>query len=206
MNKYAIIFIVIFFALVSIAGTSYYFNSCKKPETIYQVDTLTVERYHTEVKRDTVVKWYERLIYKEVKPETIYVEKVDSVFIKQTLYKDLMLKLSKKGNTVKVFAVNLNDSLLKEYTFADVGENFSATSTTGNIFLKSQKFGFNGCSLFANYNLETNKLSEWKKGDYEMGVETGINYLNKFYLNPRVFLGSLNKNVNLGIELKYKVF
>ena len=45
-------------------------------------DTAVITRYEKIVARDTVVKFTDRLIYKYPKPEKIYIQKTDTVFLK----------------------------------------------------------------------------------------------------------------------------
>ena len=143
-----------------------------KPDTIYLTDTLTVERYSEKVKRDTVIRWYEKVIYKEVEPEKIYVEKIDSVFIETIKYKDLILRVEKTRNALRIFAVNLQDSLLKEYNVADVGQEWTATSTTGNVFLKSKRVTWYGIEPYIFYS--QNDLKDWTINKFGAGIRTGI--------------------------------
>lgn len=110
------------------------------PGTVIIHDTTTIVRYDTEVQRDTIIKWYEKIIKVEREPEKIYIQKIDSVFLEKIKYHDLMLKVDKKGNTLKIFAVNEKDSTLKEYFFHGIYNNFTATSATGKIFVTKNKF------------------------------------------------------------------
>jgi ATP-dependent RNA circularization protein (DNA/RNA ligase family) len=110
------------------------------PGTVIIHDTTTVIRYNNEIRRDTVIKWYERIVTKQSDPVIIYKQKVDSVFLERIRYQDVMLKLEKRGKNLKIFAVNEKDSTLKEYFFDDVYSNFTATSAVGNIFVKSNRY------------------------------------------------------------------
>lgn len=175
MNKTILILSIV----VSILGTYFLTKWLTNSETIYHTDTLTVERYSEKVKRDTVIRWYEKVIYKEVEPEKIYVEKIDSIFIETIKYKDLILRVEKTRNKLSIFAVNLRDSLLKEYNFADVGQEWTATSVTGNVFLKSKRVTWYGIEPYIFYS--QNDLKDWTINKFGAGIRTGIT-LNRLKL------------------------
>lgn len=158
--------------VVSILITVALMKWLTRPDTILVTDTLTVERYSEKVKHDTVIKWYEKVIYKEVEPEKIYVEKIDSVFIETIKYKDLILRVEKSRNKLSIFAVNLQDSLLKEYNFADVGQEWTATSVTGNVFLRSKRITWYGIEPYIFYS--QNDLKDWTLNKFGAGIRTGI--------------------------------
>ena len=197
MNKYLVIASLILAIIGTIILTRFF---TPKPEgTIFIHDTTTLTRYQTELKRDTIIKWYEKIVWKEVKPEIIYSQKVDSIFIETIKYKDLMLKIEKKGNNLKIFAVNISDSLIKEYNFADVGQDFTATSTTGNIFVKSKKLYWTGFEPYLNYSLNNLK---WKEGEFNIGLRTGLEY-NNIYVKPYFNYNTSLKDLRGGLELGY---
>jgi len=202
MDKFKIIAFCVIALVIGIAIANI-FNSCKKPQgTITVHDTTVITRYEKELVRDTVIKWYEKIVWRNVLPEIIYQQKIDSVFVETIKYKDLMLKIEKKGNSLKIFAVNINDSLIKEYNFADVGQDFIATSTTGNIFVKSKKFYFYGIEPFANYSLDN--IKDWKGGNFNIGIRTGIEGFN-FALKPYINYNTQYKDLRAGLELSYKL-
>ena len=155
-------------------------------------DTLTIDRYNYETARDTVVRWYERVVYKTPEPVIIYKQKTDSVFIEKIRYKDLMLKLDKKGNDLKIFAVNSYDSTVKEYFFPNVYPNFSATSAEGDIVIKNQRFDFDLLRFTLEHQRLVQQYDKLESGTFTLGFEPRIKFGNTFELE----LGIKHKTEN----------
>lgn len=182
-------------------------GSSISPATIIIHDTTTVVRYETELKRDTVIKWYERIITVHREPEKIYVQKVDSVFLENLKYKDMMLKIDKKGSTLKIFAVNENDSTLKEYYFENVFSNFTATSAHNNIFVKTNLFKWTGINLSADAFIPVNNTSlktlpplRWRTR-----ISSGISFKDRLSLSGFSEYSFMDNKTNIGLELNYKI-
>jgi hypothetical protein len=207
MSKLTIIIIAVIGIVVGIVATSLFFKSCGKDpaisETIYVHDTTVVTRYLTELKTDTVIKWYERIIYKNVHPDVVYEQKVDSIFIERIRYKDVMLKVEKSGNKVRIYAVNQKDSLLKEYIFSSVGNDFTATATDNNIFLKTKKFYWSGLITELKATSKINKLAEYRDYEYTAGIKTGVSYYDKLYLLGGIEYPMKLQEPLLKLELNY---
>ena len=117
------------------------------PETIVMHDTTTLIRYETKLQHDTVIKWYEKVIYKESKPTYIYYQTVDTVFLKSIKGYDFMLRVQKDGDKLYITAVNLDGHIIKEYIYDDVSDNFTAVSKDSAIYVKSKFFEYEGISL-----------------------------------------------------------
>ncbi len=203
MTKYTPYLFII--ALVVI-GVLVYRGCTRDLSPIAIHDTTTVIRYHDAVKMDTVIKWYERVIYKESKPTVIYEQKVDTVFIEQTKDYDLMLHVKKKGTDLWIYAINQNGQVLKEYVYHNVGDDFSAVSQPENIFVKSARFGWNGIAPLINYRWRFTD-QRWNEGRFGIGVKTGINYLERLDLslsieNPLTTL----QDTELRLQLEYNLF
>lgn len=166
---------------------------------IYIHDTNTVIKYEKELSKDTVIKWYEKIIYRKSEPDIVYYNRLDTLKIKEIQYKDLMLKVNKENNRLRIYAVNENDSLIKELIFDNVGNNFVASSVVNNIIVKTQKIYFNKIEPYFQfkYNIKDyNKI-------YDFGVKSGINYMNKIYISPFIEYNNFDK-CNFGIEASIK--
>lgn len=167
------------------------------PETLIVHDTTTLIRYQTELKRDTIVKWYEKIVYKEAKPEIIYQQKVDTLFLQSIKFKDVMLKVNKTNNKLIIYAVNENDSVIKEFIFDDIGNNFVASSEINNVFVKSQKFYWLGIEPYMNINASfSNPINE---NYFNLGLRSGIDFKNKYFLKPFINYNTKEK-FRFGIE------
>lgn len=140
--------------------------------TYYIRDASLNVNAQRELKNDTVIKIYERTIYKRSKPQVIYVDRVDSNFARKLQQMDLIMRLEKRHNTLKLTALNQRDSLVKEFRFNDVPENFVVTSMEGDVFVKSTNFIWEGLKV---------------------GIETGSNLLNR---------EKLKTNLNLSTEFR----
>jgi hypothetical protein len=149
-----------------------------RTETVYIHDTTVVERYHAEVKRDTVVKWYEKIIWKESEPQTVYYTKTDTVFRDRVKKLNVMLKVEKKKDRLKIFAYDQDELLLKEMDYR-VGADFTAVSTDENVFVKSKRWYWNGIKTIVNYELPFDFAQSWENGNTRLEINTGINYMDK---------------------------
>jgi len=164
-------------------------------------DSNVVTRYL--YKTDTVVKWYEKIIWKQSKPIVTYVQKVDSVFLEKIKYYDFMLRLKKSGSMLDVYAINLQDSILKESHWL-VGDDFEISSKANSLFVQSKLWYWEGVSLKGGYELPLIEKTQLKKGSYNIGLETGINYMDKVGLNTSLNYNS-DRKLNAKLELKYKL-
>lgn len=205
MNKYltyiACFFLGVIFAFIS----SFLFNNSSNEDNIVKTDTNTVIRYETKVKHDTVVKWYENVVYKQSKPEIVYQQKVDTQFLETSKDLDVMLNVEKDGKDLKIYALNQNGKLLKEYIYHNIGNDFIATSTNNNIFIKSQLWYWNGINPLIKYTIPVHTDMKLNSGDINVGISTGINYNNTLYLSPAILYDVTNKDVKLDFELNYNI-
>lgn len=187
-----ILYILIFFAGFTVGW--FLFHTPAPDPTAYSIvhDTLTITRYNYETARDTVIRWYEKVIYKSPEPVVIYSQKTDSVFIEKIRYKDLMLKLNKKGNDLKIFAVNSYDSTVKEYFFPNIYPNFSATSTEGNIIIKNNRFDLDFFRFSLEHQRTIPQYDKLANGNLTLGFEPKLKFGNSFELE----LGLKHKTEN----------
>lgn len=172
-------------ALIIILGMMYlaltHMKGCDKQELKVQqivYDTSVVTRYETKIKRDTVIKWYEKIIYKEVKPNTVFVQKVDTQFIEKTKSMDVMLNVNKKGRDLTIYALNQYGQLLKEYHYT-VGDDFTASSATNKLVVKTKKFYWTGLEASTEAYIKPGELIHkdfYTKFNYRASVESGISY------------------------------
>lgn len=197
--KYYILFFLIGVVIIGY----FYFNRDKehKPSVKIIHDTCVVIRYQTELKHDTIIRWYEKVVYKESEPVVIYQQKIDSVFLEKIKFQDVMLKVEKNKKQLHIYAINENDSLIKEIFYEDVGNDFTATSNSnGGIFVKSKRFYFNGIEPFVQYEYNLNQ----KQQGYNFGIKTGVNYNDFIFLKPYISYNK-DKDFNTGIELSLKL-
>lgn len=174
-------------------------------QTYYIRDTSLNVTARRELKNDTVIKVYERIIYRRAKPEVVYVDRVDSSFAEKLYQMDLMMRLEKKRNTLKVTALNQRDSTIKEFRFNNVLNNFVVTSMKGDIFVKSSNIVWEGVE--AGVELRNKILSERK-------MEAGVYMMSKFRFFDKVGIGGFlsywltgeNSNqTEIGININYKL-
>ncbi|MCX6163207.1 MAG: hypothetical protein NTV87_17945 [Ignavibacteriae bacterium] len=200
---YAVCFLLLSYALARI-------SSCKKVgdigNTIIIHDTTVVTRYEREVKRDTVVKWYERITSRKPEPEYIYVQKTDSVFSEKFKSYDFMLKVDKAGDMLIIKALNEKDSLIKEYIWSEVGRDFILTSQHKNISLKTQKLYWTGVTSRFALRGDIRTLKDINECDYTAGLNTGISYMDKLTLTLGAEYSLKNKSAYLNLELNCRLF
>ena len=213
------IILIVLYSIAVIIITALLYRSCNPVSPsppVVVVDTTIITRTEIEVQTDTVVRWYEKIVYKQVEPKIIYVQKLqrdtvnhtDSVFIELVRHTDVMLKLDKKGTSLVVKAFNQNDSLVKEYIFDDVYSNFTVTAQQNNLFVKTQKLYFDGLSLLAGASLRSSLLKHnlLNSLDYYAGLQSGFTYKERvsllgdvgydFGVNPD-FIFKLSLKLNL---------
>jgi hypothetical protein len=164
-------------------------------------DTSLLTRYREELKKDTAIKWYEKIINKKPEPDIVYVQKTDTVFIETTKDIDLMLQVKKSDNKLIIRAVNQNGGILKEYIYEDVYNNFSATSKKENIYVKTEKIYWNGLNSIINLQWP---IFNKRKPFCNFGLESGINYKNAIQINAGILYSPGPKDLLLNTNLKIK--
>ncbi|MBM4158580.1 MAG: hypothetical protein FJ216_07360 [Ignavibacteria bacterium] len=200
--KYYLIISIILVLLT--AAVSFYLSSkWSASNVIILHDTTIVDRWHYELSRDTIVKWYEKIQYYKPDPKTIYVQKVDTVFIESSKSLDLMLKVDKIGNKLYIKAINQNGKIIKEYIYDNIGEELHISSQQNNISVKSRLIYYDGIAIFAQ--AYSNQFKLINQFEYDIGLETGINYLNKHRLTAGIFYNKSSK-FNVFIKSKFKIF
>lgn len=212
--KKVLMFVVLFtfiavswFYLVSKVAGCFQSPSPEESQTLFVPDVKIKGRVIT--KTDTVIKWYEKIIYKQSQPEVVYYQKTDTVFINQAKKLDLVMKLEKKGSWVSAYTINFRDTLLKQSIYTGIGNNFTVTAQDGELFVKSQKIYFN--PLLFKYE-QSRSLSSLKSFRHNIQALTGFNYLDKTHFNVGLKYNlsepekSLLDNFELKAEIIYKPF
>ena len=99
---------MILLAAVLVFGPGLIMKSCSSVVDVplRVASQSVVSSLEEKVRVDTVVKFLERVKYKEVKPEVIYEQKVDTTFIEKYKDHDVMLQVEKKGNKLSIYALN----------------------------------------------------------------------------------------------------
>jgi hypothetical protein len=203
IKKYINWFLVLLIIILLIIIFKYIFPGRRDGalHNVYINDTNVLVRYENEIRRDTVIKWYEKIIYKKSEPEKIYYQKIDTIFTEKTKDLDLMLQVKKENKKLIIKAVNQNGRILKEYVYDDVSNDFTAVSQKENIFVKSKTFYWN--SISSIFNVQWSMFNK-NKPDYNFGLETGINYKEKIEINSGILYSPAEKDLFLNTNLKIK--
>jgi len=141
--------------------------------------------YEERVRVDTVVKFLEKIVYKEVPAKTIYTQFVDTVFMEDAKKKDLILDVKKEGDELTINTVDINGNIIKEYSYDGVGNDFTATAQQGNLFIKSKKIEWGGLHLNTGYEVKDHStpVSKFNVNNIYVGASTSITILNNFKLS-----------------------
>jgi len=201
---------MILLAAVLVFGPGLIMKSCSSVVDVplRVASQSVVSSLEEKVRVDTVVKFLERVKYKEVKPEVIYEQKVDTTFIEKYKDHDVMLQVEKKGNKLSIYALNEKNEVVKKMEYEDVGNNFTATSQPGKVFVKSQIWYWTGLIGTASYDFgRADTLnSKFSPNDLKLGIKSGISYKNILTLSPSVSLyPAQSLNPHIGLELEYKL-
>ncbi len=177
-------------------------------QSVRSDSVLTI--YNEKTRTDTVVRWYEKPFISNPKVEVVYVQKVDTVYIEKWKNYDLFLSVEKVGNTLLINAVNINGQIIKSRTYNDVGQNFTATAQDSNIFIKSQRFYWEGLRFTAGYNFgrvdSIGSPLKFNQDKLSLGVKTGYNYMDKLALSAYLkFYPTVRLMPDAGLELEYRI-
>lgn len=153
---------------------------------------------------DTIIKFVEKIIYKQSEPKVVYIQKVDSVFIELMKDYDLITKVIKKRNgDLTLFIYNQNGKELKRMEFENVGNSFQVTSQRNNVFVKSNLWDWNGIYFKSRLSAPLNE--NWKNElMLDNGVYTGITFNNLIKLDIGVGYNKQGFNANLETQIKLK--
>jgi len=209
-----VIVAVIAIALVIGAGELLKLTGCRdkkvnQAESIVSSDSVQYI-YNEKVRTDTVVRWYEKPLFSNPKTEIVYVQEVDTVIIEKWKNYDLFLSVEKLGDELLIQAVNQNGQVIKSRTYRNVGQNFTATAQDSSIFVKSQRFYWEGVRLTADYNFgRADSIGEglrFKTNNLSLKVKTGYNYMDKLALSGYLkFYPTVRLMPDAGIELEYRI-
>lgn len=112
----------------------------KEKETVYITETIPIE----ELVHDTVIKWKDKIVWKEVKPETVRVSPdtvdVDTIW---GHWPESIVFLFKKGHRLRFVSLTpadsgLENAILKDYIYT-VSNDFSVYATGDGFFVKTRR-------------------------------------------------------------------
>jgi hypothetical protein len=200
-------YLLIIPAILLIAGSyllmrNFFFSNQDNPLTIIRHDTTLITRYKTEIKKDTIIKWYQKIVYKKANPDTIYFQKTDTAFIESTDKMDLMLQVKKERDKLFIKTVNKEGNILKEYVYKNIYDNFSLISLKDNIYVKTGKFEWLG--IYGEFNAGFS-FDNFKETDYKPGIGTGLIFMKRFEAGTSVYYSTLNKKIFVNANLKIKL-
>lgn len=163
-------------------------------------------KYRTITKHDTVIRFIDRIVWKQAKPEIVYKQKVDSQYFETIKYMDFMLKVDKKGRNLSVFAINLQDSILKERHYI-VGDDFTVSSKANNLFVKTRRLTFESPYIELNRQQPIREGTKLLDGGFELAIGTdGLNYMNKLNIGGRLNYNNEMTENRLVAELYVRYF
>lgn len=186
----------------SVIPLMYYLTRGKKEYAGYSVlnDTSLVSRYEREIKRDTVYRFIDRIVYRNAKPDVVYVQKTDTIFNEKISGYDLPLKLEKSGSELILKAVNFKDSVLKEYVYRNVGKDFSVSSARNGFNIRSKNFSLDEPEI----SFKAAYLPGEKTTCYELSGEAGFSFRDKVSLHAGCGYETRNGDFRLFLTVKLK--
>ncbi len=150
------------------------------------------------------INYTDKIVYRKSEPEKIYLQRVDTVFINRINSFDLPVRIEKSGDEMNVKAVNIKDSVLKEYVFRNISRDFVLSPVNRNLTLKTKNYYFEKplVSISSNYPLSDRSTYP----EYTLGIESGLSYREKIFFTAGIKYGTKEEKLKLGISLKYKPF
>lgn len=114
-----------------------------KPQVLFHTDTLVKEV--PLLKIDTVLKWKDRIIYKEAKPDTIVLYLYKDTIRPDTIWgrwPETIINLEKRGARLTFSTLMPADTwnstaLVKDYIYNNIGNNFSIATKGQGFFVKT---------------------------------------------------------------------
>ncbi len=195
LKNIIIIILLIFITILLILSN---INEKDNPDTLIIQDTSIITRYEKEIKRDTIIKWFDKVKYSRNKPSEIHYQKSDSNKIEAFKEKDLIFKIDKKENELIIKTLNQKDEKIKEYRFNDAGRDFTLVSQNDNIFLKSKNYYFDGIEVGLGYAF-------YKEKAFNVNITTGVNWRERLYLKALAEYDLNSKTLNAGVSLGIKI-
>lgn len=197
---------------VIVWALSSWYKSCKVEKLaelpIRVASQSVVSSLETKLQIDTVVKFIERIKYKEVPAQIIYEQKVDSVQIEKYRDHDLAIEVDKDGDMLTIYVVNEAGQTMKKKVYHNIGNDFTATSVANGTFVKSKLWYWEGLRFRASYNFgNVDSLDyNWSPDKLQLGVRTGISYMDKLSLSPVLSITpGTSLSPKLSLELEYKL-
>ena len=189
-------------------GVTLYNFGCPRdipqPETVVMHDTLTLERYNLRI--DTLQNNILKKIFQNQEvPVYIYQEKIKE--IEKYRDYDLILGMEKKGTTLRLFALNQNDSLIKEEIFENVFSNFTAWSANDKIIVKSNKFHWSGVNLGYEHSRPINDLQNINNTvGNKVDIMKGVTYIERYNISVGTEYDIETKDIKLKLKTSVKLF
>lgn len=185
---------------------------CKQPGNDAQLfnpapvsDSGLTGRIDEQISKDTSSGFLgiKKIYIDRVKPEIIYVNKIDTIRLREFIKQDLIFRTEKRGDRLIIQAVNIDGGVIKEFVYDNVQRDFIAISKPqGGMDIRTKKFYFNGVSLSGGYHF---KNTDYKTGSPVIGLKTGWNYKDRLSIVPGASYDIKNKDylVSLDMELKF---
>jgi hypothetical protein len=166
-----------------------------KPLIIH--DTTLVEKWESKIARDTIFKFIDKIIYKEIPATVLTYQKIDTVFIRKVEKLNTLIDVSKENDSLKVFTVNIDKSVAREFTFPSNLPEFRLVAKNDDVLYAEKRniFRFEGFRLGGSIFYEFNEL----RPKYLIETNTGIKIFSNF--NFEIFI---NSELRFGINSYYK--
>ncbi|MDD5360913.1 MAG: hypothetical protein PHN88_02180 [Ignavibacteria bacterium] len=162
-------------------------------------DTNILRKYESEISHDTVFRFIDKLANNHLTPQKIYVQKTDTVFIEKITKYDLPIRLEKSGRNLNVKTVNIFDTIVSEYKFDNLGNDFTLVPVKENIIIKSRNFNF--CRPDVSIKLYPQQKLKF---NYEIISETGVSYKDKIFIIAGFGYGNEKNKFFMSVSLKLK--
>ena len=139
MFKYISFIIYTIFCIALGFTLSKYSDMFYKSGVEIYADTNLISKYENQIKRDTVIKFIDRIFYKQIRPKSIAFQKADSVFNTKIKNLDVMLDIEAKKDSLKIFSMNFESNTLKEYSFPSGLPEFRLVAQNNDIFYTEKR-------------------------------------------------------------------
>jgi hypothetical protein len=168
---------------------------------IIAVDTNIVKRYNSEIGRDTVFRFIDRLVNNQLTPQKIFIQKTDTVLIEKISKYDLPVRLEKYGSDLNLKTVNIFDTTVKEYKFNNLGNDFTLVPVKDNIIIKSKNYYLYKPDISFRITYPQQKF----KFSYEIFSETGMSYKDKIFILAGLGYENVKNKFFISVTLKLKL-
>jgi hypothetical protein len=194
-NILCLILIILSFITGYYLGKNQIVLKYSKPLIIH--DTTLVEKWESKIAKDTVFTFIDKIIYKEIPAKVITYQKIDTIYLKKVERLNTLLDVSKEKDSLKVFTVNINKSLAREFTFPSTLPEFRLIAKNEDVLYAEKRniLEFEGIKIGGALFYEINEV----KPKYNIEVKTGVGLFRK--MNVELFF---NSEMRTGINFYYK--